>query len=209
MIIYKITNLINNKIYIGQTHGLNSKYFGGGTILKKAIKKYNKENFKMEIIVQGNFNRNLINSLEIHYIRLYNSTNPKIGYNIQPGGSESLMSDYVKKKIGNANRYRKHTQQFKDKIREIQLNKPRKESTKTKISNSMLGVKKSKSHCENIKKAKEIKVYQYKNGTLIKEWNSILKAALEINGSAGNIHMCCSGIRKLHKGYNWSKNKLK
>jgi hypothetical protein len=50
MIIYCITNLINGKKYIGSDSNNNPKYMGGGTYLKKAIKKYGKENFKKEII---------------------------------------------------------------------------------------------------------------------------------------------------------------
>ena len=52
--IYKTTNLINGKIYIGQ-HRVNNdvidkNYFGSGKLLLEAIKKYGKENFKCEII---------------------------------------------------------------------------------------------------------------------------------------------------------------
>jgi hypothetical protein len=50
--VYKTTNLINNKYYIGvhSTDDLDDGYFGSGKLLKRALKKYSKENFKREII---------------------------------------------------------------------------------------------------------------------------------------------------------------
>ena len=53
--VYRITNLINNKFYIGKhSHNLSNKkyddYMGGGNLIVKAIKKYGKEHFKKEIL---------------------------------------------------------------------------------------------------------------------------------------------------------------
>lgn len=86
MIIYKTTNLVNNKIYIGQTNGNRKNYKGGGKLLKLAFNKYGRDSFKFEVIVEGDFNQVLIDDLERHYIRLYNSTNRSIGYNLESGG---------------------------------------------------------------------------------------------------------------------------
>lgn len=85
MIIYKTTNLINGKIYIGRDKNDNDSYLGSGLLLSKAIKKYGKENFKKETIEKCSTIKNL-NEREIFWIYKLNSRNKKIGYNIAVGG---------------------------------------------------------------------------------------------------------------------------
>lgn len=51
-IVYQVTNLINGKIYIGchSTDNVNDDYYGSGTNISRAIKKYGKNSFKKEIL---------------------------------------------------------------------------------------------------------------------------------------------------------------
>jgi group I intron endonuclease len=86
MIIYKTTNSINGKIYIGQSFKNKPSYFGSGNIIKKAIKKYGKQNFKKEIICFCE-SKEEMDKQEVFWINYYNSTNSKIGYNILKGGN--------------------------------------------------------------------------------------------------------------------------
>lgn len=85
--IYKTTNLINNKIYIGQhqKNVFDDNYFGSGRVINNALKKYGRNSFKVEILcwketIEG------LNKAEIYFIAAFNSTNKKIGYNISFGG---------------------------------------------------------------------------------------------------------------------------
>lgn len=84
MIIYKTTNLINNKIYIGQSKNNHSHYYGSGKLIKKALKRYGVSNFKKEVLVDNINDLNILNDLEIYYIKFYESI--KNGYNIHKGG---------------------------------------------------------------------------------------------------------------------------
>lgn len=83
MIIYKITNLINGKIYIGKDKYDNPNYMGSGKLIKLAINKYGKNNFRKEIIEKCN-SENELNIREKYWIKKLNSC--KYGYNIAMGG---------------------------------------------------------------------------------------------------------------------------
>ena len=85
MIIYKITNQVNSKIYIGQDKHNNPNYLGSGKILHLAFKKYGAENFIKEIIEVCESKEHL-DERERYWINFYKSTDRNIGYNIALGG---------------------------------------------------------------------------------------------------------------------------
>ena len=84
--IYKVTNKINNMIYIGAhiTENVNDKYMGSGTNINNAIKKYKKENFKKEILFIFDNKQEMLNK-EIELVN-FDFINRHDTYNIIPGG---------------------------------------------------------------------------------------------------------------------------
>lgn len=106
MFIYKITNLVNNKMYIGQTtqkkpisrfdrHICNAKYNIKGP-LYNAIRKYGKENFRFEVIFSA-FSLADLNDSERYFISLFQSNKKKFGYNISLGGASRLTKESINK----------------------------------------------------------------------------------------------------------------
>lgn len=99
MIIYKTTNLINQKIYVGKDTHNNPNYYGSGKRLKLAIQKYGLENFKKEIIEVCDTLEEL-NTREKFWIKELNAINE--GYNISLGGDggDTISNNPRKKEIG-------------------------------------------------------------------------------------------------------------
>ena len=103
MIIYKITNRINGKIYIGQTiRSLEKRweahqYQDGCTHLHRAIQKYGATNFTVEQIDVA-CDRGELDQKEQFWIRHYDSMAPK-GYNLQTGGKHCEFSNETRQKI--------------------------------------------------------------------------------------------------------------
>lgn len=100
--IYKITNLINGKAYIGQHDGSKGHYYASGAALKNAVKKYGKNSFNREILVKGLFNAELLDLLEQEAIEKHQTFAPKYpnkGYNLTVGGGGRLGSTQSKESI--------------------------------------------------------------------------------------------------------------
>lgn len=85
-IIYKTTNLINGKFYIGkhQTKNLDDGYLGSGKLLKRAIEKYGFSNFRREVLETLN-SVDELNLTEKKYIT-EDLVNDRSCYNLKLGG---------------------------------------------------------------------------------------------------------------------------
>jgi group I intron endonuclease len=103
MFIYKTTNDINGKIYIGKACSKNTmkdSYLGSGVALKKAMKKYGRANFKREII-EFCKTSDEAKELEKLYVSIYKEIYKGRFYNIADGGGGrgSFRHDF-KTKLG-------------------------------------------------------------------------------------------------------------
>lgn len=120
--IYKMTNIVNGKIYIGKTECSIERRFkehlrycdiynnqiekSFNTRLYPAMLKYGKENFKIELVERLIINDVDINEREKYWISFYNSQDGSIGYNISPGGLGGPLF-----------KGRKHSDESKNKMR--------------------------------------------------------------------------------------------
>lgn len=163
-VIYKTTNLINGKIYIGKDSRNRKDYFGSGSLLNRAIKKYEIVNFKKDII-EICFSLEELNIREIYWIKYYDSTNKQIGYNILPGGeggdtftnSPNKENTRINLRNSSAIRFTNETEDEKN----IRINKlkgkKRTKETKDKISKGNSNKKRTKEMTDKI--SKSIKIY--------------------------------------------------
>ena len=125
--IYKITNKINKKIYIGQTwtsilqrfnqHKQDSKRWDYP--IHKAIRKYGINSFTIELVIITN-TQECANFWEDYFINYYNSLGGG-GYNAKNGGSNGKLSPEHKRKIALS-----------------RIGKPRSQETRNRISTSQI-----------------------------------------------------------------------
>ena len=163
-VIYKITNLLDGKVYVGQTvqklrRRLNQHKNAEAksiSAIDEAIKKYDWKNFKAEVIEECP--REMLNEREIFWIKELNCLSPK-GYNLTSGGDggyirseETLekmrlanegktLSDETKAKISEASQGEKnhfygrhHTEESKAKMSAAQKGKVISPETRAKMS---------------------------------------------------------------------------
>ena len=127
-LIYKTTNTIDGKYYIGchQTTDINDGYYGSGKYLSRAIKKYGIESFHREILhicdtKEDMFTkeREIVNEVLVRDEKSYNL---KIGGS---GGNPGIVGAFTG---------RKHSEATKDKIRKKASNQIITEETRIKLS---------------------------------------------------------------------------
>jgi len=180
--VYLVTNLVNGKIYIGQTNGKRWRYYGGGKIIKQAIRKYGKYNFRKSLLIEGLYSQEEIDELEILFIKQYNSCDKTIGYNILPGGfggRNIIITEETRRKMSASAIGKKKG--------------PQSEEHRRNLSISHIGLVHPSTR-------KAVMVYDI-NRRLLFECQSVTEAALKTNNCDSNISAACKGRKGQLKGY--------
>lgn len=176
MIVYITTNLVNGKKYVGMDVNNDKNYLGSGIHIKRAIKKYGKNNFIKEILETCNDREELI-LCEKKWIEHFDAVNSKKFYNVHEGGIGGDIKKFMdtekietwKKNISEGKKGKTKGIPLSEKNKEgiskglkkyyeeggvapLQ-GKKRDETTKIKISESNKGKKFSEEHLNNLKES--------------------------------------------------------
>lgn len=202
--IYKVTNIINNQIYIGQTrqpiyrrwcdHCYAAETAGHKDYtcpLHNAIRKYGRDNFTVEEIEECP--NEILNEREIYWIQYYDSYNN--GYNASLGGDGHQKYDYSKI----VKYFQEHGNSLVDTCKYFHIYD---QVVYVALQNAGIDYK----NCKNT----NIKATHNKLILLIEE-NLVFQKITDINkylnkrNAHGNVRRCLNGITEKAYGYHWKE----
>lgn len=197
-IIYKVTNTISEKIYVGQTvqtlhsrrikHESNSRKEKPSGHFCKSLKKHGFCDFKWEV-VQPCVDKEEMNSMECYYIKEFDCY--KNGYNETRGGCGTCG--------------RKQSEATKGRISRAKIGIPLSEEAKANMSKAHLGVKKSKEHVANVAHAKSQFWEVVHPDNKIEIIRNLSLFCREKNISDRGMWLVANDYRTHHKGYKCKK----
>jgi len=147
MLVYRITNTVNGKVYIGKWEGssVNRRWKehryrarrGSPFYFHNAIRKYGAEAFTVEVLHQAKTKEEL-RKMETFFIILHQSHKPENGYNLTMGGDGLIPNEETRRKMSGVNHH--------------QYRKPIPQAVRDKISKSMFGRTVPQDVCDKISK---------------------------------------------------------
>lgn len=207
--IYKATNIVNGKSYIGFTKNFSERLETHLKSINKsklafhcAINKYGVDKFKWEIIYQSKDYHHTKNEMEAYFILEYNThVNNKRGYNMTSGGDGlSNPSLETREKIGNSTKSRigrPCSEETRKKISLSNSNRKMSEEQKEYLRKINIGKKHSE---ETIKKKSKRYLITSPTGIEIETYN-LNRFSKENNLNQGAMSAVARGVIKHHK--NW------
>lgn len=223
--IYKITNKVNGKFYVGKTiKSLSTRFYNhcysaikrnSTTYLHRAIRKYGKDSFvieEVEICENDLGDREMfwISKLKPHYNLTLGGDGGILGFKHTHKTKKLLSENRMGKYTGEENPFygQHHSEETKQRLSEFRTGKTfskgftgksHKEESKNKTSQTL----------KNNPNVKRTKVFQYDiEGNFLREFQSFADAAQFVKTSPSNIKYTCEGKFTHCKGYRWSYQKL-
>lgn len=194
--IYAFTNLINGKIYVGESLNIKKRlaYYKyprkRSRAFESALLKYGEEGFSVEVFYYYQASKKELLDLEELFIVVKGSLVGGWGYNMCHRGqdcSQRVVSEKTKAKISNAKKT-------------INLSK----ETRHKLSLARKGVKCSIATKRKMLKAIKKPILQYsKDGNIIALFSCSKFASKKTNVSPSSISACCVGKSKSAGGFVW------
>ena len=161
MIIYKIENKINGKLYIGQTKNKVSdriaSHISNNWPIGHALRKYGLQSFVITIIDHAD-TKEILDEKEVYWIKFLDCKIPK-GYNVADGGSGASGYSHTEEhkrllseRVSGAGNPMKNPETA-EKVRLKSLGRKQTKITKQKRSDSLIGKSKSVEHSQRISDA--------------------------------------------------------
>ena len=186
--IYKTTNTVNGRVYIGKhsTSNLDDGYLGSGKLLKQAIRKYGKHKFKREILLFCNTQEEAL--IEESKLVTDEFVQRPDTYNLKKGGEGGgcvgrVMSESSRKKLSESRKGIQFSEEHIEKLRVASSNRTLSKKSRKLISKSIIQLSMS--------------------GEVIKEWSSTMDVERELSINHASITQCCKGKRKSAGSFKW------
>jgi group I intron endonuclease len=216
--IYKITSP-SKSVYIGQSVNIPKRFRQYQRLdcksqprVYNSLRKHGVEKHRFDILCQCDLHE--LNEMEAFYVDLYQSFNHEKGMNLKSGGSSTgHHSEETRRKISLANTGKKKTAAENEwnRIRQLGEKSHRygvkfTKEHRGKISKALMGHEVSISTREKISIARSKPIEQHSlDGVFIKQHNSTLEAARELNVNPLAITACLNGRSKTSCGFIWRK----
>jgi len=177
--VYLVTNIINNKKYIGSSRkeNIDPHYFGSGKRIRKALQKYGKENFKKEILWEG---KGDARDIEAYWLKHFDaSSNPQFYNMTNDARGNGFHKEETKKTVSEKLTGRKFSKEICEKISKAKLGKPN--PKKGKLDGPKPGV--TAAHKGRISpnkgKGKQVALYTVE-GKYIKTYSNYYELAIDL-----------------------------
>ena len=234
---YMVTNKLNGKVYVGshswKCEGIDPDYYGSGTAITRAVRKYGKENFQVEVLYyystveecRADEERILTEYNVRDCPHSYNCKNSAIGWEKGLERSEETkrkvsqamkgknkgrtLSEEHRKNISEANKGRTVSDATKQKLSQALKGKTVSDATRQKMSQAKKGrtvsdaTKQKLSQVQNYKKVPVVAIQ--KDTGRVRMFLSQTECSRVLGINNGNVNNCLNGRQKSAGGYTFKK----